>query len=1451
MLQRGVNQCLWFLVPIVSLYVYPILGGFNCLSNPCVHGVCIDDLNTSYSCYCIDGYTGVQCQTNWDECWSNPCQNGGVCRDGIATFNCTCPAGFLGEFCEEDYNECASNPCLNNGTCMDVTNGYKCVCPLGYLGDNCEIDVAVCNATNETRCENGGICVEGPGLTYSCACPPGWEGKLCETEIDECMSAPCQNGAVCIDKMADYACACLFGFTGKNCQEQITHCEQNPCQNGALCLSENGQDTCYCVPDFHGDRCQYQYDECELGSRCKNGGTCIDGVDSFTCSCPPNLTGFYCECLVIDGNQLDCNYIATTNTQTTSATETTKTITESFQTTPVPNISIASTSSTPFVEITTSPKTETTPLIVEETTDFPTMESSETTTFHTETPKVRTVTASSVQSSTGSSTETPTYITPTHPPTFLTEDPTTFLPTDLTTSDTTKINATTTQCGHNQTECQNGGSCIYTPEGYTCICPYDAEGPFCEHRLGIKNAAFGGNSYLTHRLVNVSGTDVEFTTKTFSPSGLIFYASIDATYMGLFLERGHLKFIFSCGYQTMLLSELGHPVNDGFEMTIRARLEFDANLSGCNASVMLNKTLTMSGNQVAIVNKLVRPTSILHLGGLPQEKFKEHLPASGFMGCVTDLKVFGRDVQIFKDAEDGYKVSECESLACLSNPCSNGGSCVEDGDRWYCRCKNGYLGNFCESSICDNNPCLYGATCLQFTGNGYICLCPFGRHGHFCENELDASEPYFSGSVRGLSSYASYQLPIGGISNNMEVKFKFRPATMDQIAILLFIGQLGQHDVTSDHVAVSFVKGFIMLTWNLGSGPRRIFTAKPLLSGKPSYVLQFGRVGRKAWLSVDNLGNITGRSPGNLINLDVEPVLYLGGHNSPNFSTLPHDLPLHSGFSGCVYDVEWKSGNLIIPLQSSRQVTGRAVGQCGTNECHERLCQNNGACLHHGSTFTCLCQDGWFGPLCSSRFNPCDYQRHNCSGGSTCVPLLTGYECDCPVGKSGTQCEVDETLSDVSLSGKRSYIMLRQPPFETSKFSFELELRPLSGRGLILFIGYGESSFLSLNMQSNMLELRVLASVKRQFGGGKTVSVRSNKLLAMGDWYKIKVGKYGNKLYLHVGGSVTSGFLSSVEVLSISDGDIYLGGIADMSDLPFAATSSLPVPFTGCIRQFMINSHHIPLTSAFIRDGRNVADCDGTPCGSDACDNGGTCWMDSNLNPHCACPDPYIGEKCQLTPSCEERSCGNRGRCVGTKCFCLMGYTGAFCETGITVHTPDFSGNTHLVLRRVVTDKKRDLNKSKTSYLNLNFSTAEQDGILLWSAKDGNFLGVGIENGNIKLVYSNTYNETIIEMPRRAHLADGSWHSLELNLEPQVEMRIDRKPLHLQHQTEVASNRFPSNAIFYLGGLPRDKNLTSATYGLFKQPFVGCIGAIQFNKEKLIQDFSVYEGENVGVCNNL
>lgn len=83
--------------------------------------------------------------------------------------------------------------------------------------------------------------------------------------------------------------------------------------------------------------------------------------------------------------------------------------------------------------------------------------------------------------------------------------------------------------------------------------------------------------------------------------------------------------------------------------------------------------------------------------------------------------------------------------------------------------------------------------------------------------DLEISEPSFSSTVNGYSSFAAYQLS-KSVSHSLEIKFHFIPSTVDQIALLMFIGQDGVHDTSSDHMAVSFIKGYIMLTWNLGSG---------------------------------------------------------------------------------------------------------------------------------------------------------------------------------------------------------------------------------------------------------------------------------------------------------------------------------------------------------------------------------------------------------------------------------------------------------------------------------------------------------------------------------------------------------------------------------------------------------------------------------------------------------
>ena len=114
------------------------------------------------------------------DCLPDSCQNGGTCRDGINSYTCDCVTGYTGDNCETgecydnitieiisipgdfdlswfrhvveidvtadtminlflpDIDDCMPGICLNGGTCNDGINSYTCECVTGYTGTNCE-----------------------------------------------------------------------------------------------------------------------------------------------------------------------------------------------------------------------------------------------------------------------------------------------------------------------------------------------------------------------------------------------------------------------------------------------------------------------------------------------------------------------------------------------------------------------------------------------------------------------------------------------------------------------------------------------------------------------------------------------------------------------------------------------------------------------------------------------------------------------------------------------------------------------------------------------------------------------------------------------------------------------------------------------------------------------------------------------------------------------------------------------------------------------------------------------------------------------------------------------------------------------------------------------------------------------------------------------------------------
>ncbi|XP_035673359.1 fibropellin-1-like isoform X1 [Branchiostoma floridae] len=111
---------------------------------------------------------------------------------------------------------------------------------------------------------------------------------------DECISAPCQNGATCQDGLDSFTCLCAPGYNGTLCETEIDECSSSPCQNGATCQDGVNSFTCQCAPGYAGTLCETDIDEC-ASSPCLGGGTCVDHVNSYSCVCPKGHVGDRCE----------------------------------------------------------------------------------------------------------------------------------------------------------------------------------------------------------------------------------------------------------------------------------------------------------------------------------------------------------------------------------------------------------------------------------------------------------------------------------------------------------------------------------------------------------------------------------------------------------------------------------------------------------------------------------------------------------------------------------------------------------------------------------------------------------------------------------------------------------------------------------------------------------------------------------------------------------------------------------------------------------------------------------------------------------------------------------------------------------------------------------------------------------------------------------------------------
>ncbi|XP_068136741.1 sushi, nidogen and EGF-like domain-containing protein 1 isoform X4 [Hyperolius riggenbachi] len=323
-----------------------------CDSDPCLNGGRCETQEEMYSCLCPQGFYGKLCEKVKPAlCSLFPCRNGGTCKEVNEEYYCVCPYPFTGKHCETGMRgPCSSGPCHNGGTCFHYLGKYKCDCPPHFSGRHCEkaemdcgppehvkyAKVVVtstfpggraeyyCNdgytlsTSNNTRvcrgdglwseapqceeidecqsqpCQNGAVCKDRVSY-FLCECQEGYMGKQCELELNECLSDPCKNGGSCQDLPSGFLCTCAEGYVGTQCETELDGCDSSPCQNGGLCENLAGSYLCVCPRGFYGYHCQTVSDLCLLNP-CGNRGVCVSSADgAVSCTCRSGFTGITCE----------------------------------------------------------------------------------------------------------------------------------------------------------------------------------------------------------------------------------------------------------------------------------------------------------------------------------------------------------------------------------------------------------------------------------------------------------------------------------------------------------------------------------------------------------------------------------------------------------------------------------------------------------------------------------------------------------------------------------------------------------------------------------------------------------------------------------------------------------------------------------------------------------------------------------------------------------------------------------------------------------------------------------------------------------------------------------------------------------------------------------------------------------------------------------------------------
>ncbi len=300
--------------------------------------------------------------------------------------------------------------------------------------------------------------------------------------------------------------------------------------------------------------------------------------------------------------------------------------------------------------------------------------------------------------------------------------------------------------------------------------------------------------------------------------------------------------------------------------------------------------------------------------------------------------------------------------------------------------------------------------------------------------------------------------------------------------------------------------------------------------------------------------------------------------------------------------------------------TGRTC-DADINECEMGTgpCVRANKCVNTNGGFRCECQLGYGGTRCDTQLLGCFKQP--CSGNATCHPYLTpegqhAFECVCPGGRAGLNCELDTTAG---FRGDSLIAFVTNPP--PNNYSLSLQFRTTLVNVLLLS---GDDILGTTVFTLRLTEARLKLTWETESLFLDNLNHRS---LNDGDWKKVKLGKAGPKVDLAILDSFT-GIELIQESLMVTQKGLNVFNSKFGRSTHRRESEAESNDFIGCMRDIRVNGQqlvpaHLTQSSANVQLGcSRVEQCAGSPCSAQ-----GVC-MDKWSTFECMCSRPYLPPDC-------------------------------------------------------------------------------------------------------------------------------------------------------------------------------------------------------------------------------